>query len=157
MDTNDFHHSRRLPHNIAGPFYSTGLLSCATDDPGVLSNWCGDCLWCGAPEAEAPTLYAPFDETYTETHFVRQPSTPEETKEAIASALFCCVGAIRYGGRDREIISQLGNNPRYCDYSTTECGELKCTVGENGGTASVRPSDCRKTRGRSCSSVADDT
>ena len=132
MNADYFRHPRRFPDNVVGPFYTTGHPRGSADDPDSPLGWCGDCLWCGAPEAEAPTLYAPFDETYTVTYFVRQPSTPEETQGAIASALVCCNGAVRYGGMNPEIIAQLWNNPRYCDYIATESGELKCTVGEDG-------------------------
>ena len=47
---------------------------------------CGDCLWCGAPQAEAPTFFAPFDDTYTDTYFVAQPVTPEVKEQTIMPA-----------------------------------------------------------------------
>ena len=132
METNDFKHPLRFPKNADGPFYTTGHQRRATDDANSPTVWRGDCFWCGAPEAEAPTLFAPFDDTYTDTYFVRQPSTPEEAEQAIMSARVCCVSAVRYGGTDREIISKLGNDPAMCDYIVTESGELKCTVGNDG-------------------------
>jgi len=132
METTYFKHPLRFPKNVDGPFYTTGHQGRATDDPTSPTVWCGDCLWCGAPEAEAPTLFAPFDDTYTNTYFVRQPSTPEELEQAIMSALVCCVFAVRYGGTDREIISKLGNDPNVCDYIVEKSGELRCAVGSDG-------------------------
>lgn len=132
MEPTDFKHPLRFPRNVDGPFYTTGYQSRNADVPGSPVVWCGDCLWCGAPEAEAPTLFAPFDETYTDTYFVRQPSTPEETEQAIMSARICCVSAVRYGGTDREILAKLDNDPTVCDYIVTETGELQCTVGSDG-------------------------
>lgn len=132
METTYFKHPLRFPKNADGPFYTTGHQRCEKDALNSPMVWCGDCLWCGAPEAEAPTLFAQFDDTYTDTYFVRQPSTPEETEQAIMSALVCCVSAVRYGGRDREIISKLGNDPAVCDYIVAESGEIQCTVGGDG-------------------------
>ncbi len=119
MSTDYFKHPLRSK-NVEGPFYTTGSLcreTSAKDSPMV---WCGDCLACEAPEAEAPTLLAPLDDTNYNTYFVRQPSTPEEIEQAIMSARVCCVSAVRYGGTDREIISKLGNDPAVCDYIVSE-------------------------------------
>jgi hypothetical protein len=132
METPYFRHPLRFPKNADGPFYTTGHPRSTADDPTSPTEWCGDCLWCGAPEAEAPNLLAPFDDSYTDTYFVRQPATPGETEQAIVAARVCCVSAIRYGGRDHDIIEKLGNNPEMCDYFLTESGELKCTVADNG-------------------------
>ena len=132
METTYFRHPLRFPKNADGPFYTTGRPRSTADDPSSPTEWCGDCLWCGAPEAEAPNLFAPFDDKYTDTYFVRQPSTPDEIEQAIMAARVCCVSAVRYGGRDREIIAKLGNNPEMCDYFLTESGELECTVGDKG-------------------------
>ncbi|MCA9248497.1 MAG: ferredoxin [Planctomycetales bacterium] len=132
METTYFKHPLRFPKNVDGPFYTTGHQSRETDAPDSSMVWRGDCLWCGAPEAEAPTLFAPFDDTYKDTYFVRQPSTPEETEQAIMSAHVCCVSAVRYGGTDCEIISKLGNDPQVCDYIITDSGEMQCTVGSDG-------------------------
>jgi hypothetical protein len=132
MESTHFEHPLRFPGNAEGPFYTTGHQCRATNDPASPTVWRGDCLWCGAPEAEAPTLFAPFDDTYTDTYFVRQPSTLDETEKAIMAARVCCVSAVRYGGRDCEIIAKLGNDPAICDYIVTETGALKCTVGDDG-------------------------
>ena len=56
------------PHfakNAPGPFYTTG-----------------ECLFCGAPEEEAPGLLARLDADNYDTFFVRQPATPEEVELA---------------------------------------------------------------------------
>lgn len=132
MDPSDFRHPLRFPKNVAGPFYTTGSQVRQTQAPDSPIVWCGDCLWCGAPEAEAPTLFAPFDDTYTDTYFIRQPATPEETAQAIMAARVCCVYAVRYAGTNREIIAQLDNDPAVCDYIITEAGELRGTVGDDG-------------------------
>lgn len=58
-------HPRRQPLNVAGPFYT-----------------CGDCLACGAPEPEAPTLMADLVESQGISYFVRQPRTAAERKQA---------------------------------------------------------------------------
>ena len=128
MDPSCFQHPLRFPLNVNGPFYTTGQLSGHHVDPNTPRRWCGNCLWCGAPEAEAPTLFAPFDETYTETYFIRQPETPEEVDQAVSAAKVCCTYAVRYGGQDVEIIRKLDNNPAYCDFILIPNGQLKCTV-----------------------------
>ncbi len=132
MPNDYFNHPCRFPKNVDGPFYTTGHLDRNADTPDAPSEWRGDCLWCGAPEAEAAELFAPFDDTYTDTYFVRQPSTPEETSRAIAAARVCCVDAVRYGGQDREIIARFGNDPTVCDFIVDDSGNLTCTVGSDG-------------------------
>src|SRR5438045_539957 len=104
-----FVHPRRFPKNVAGPFYTLG-----GQYPD--GTWCGECLSCRVPEAEAPDLLAPFDDNNpdSETYFVRQPQTEEEIERACKAAEVCCVDAIRYGGKDPKIIKRLG--PEYCDY-----------------------------------------
>jgi ferredoxin len=93
---------QRHPHldlNAAGLFYTTG-----------------ECMACGAPEDEAPDLFAPLEGENFDTYFVRQPSTPEEVERACRAAHACCVNAVRYGGTDPAIILRLGNRPQYCDH-----------------------------------------
>lgn len=92
---NDFLHPRRFPKNAAGPFYTTGSES--------KEGWGDDCLECQAPEVEAPDLLAPHSEDNFDTY---------------------CVAALRYGGRDPEIITALGNNPELCDYILDADGNL---------------------------------
>ena len=97
-----------LARNVAGPWYTTG-----------------GCMACGAPEAEAPTLFPPAELEELETFLVRQPSTGLEVEAACRAAQVCCVNAVRYGGRDRGIIRRLGNTADYSDYIVTWLGRLK--------------------------------
>jgi hypothetical protein len=127
-----FVHPNRFPQNVDGPFYTTGGRSTVSTTPEGEPVWGGDCLKCGLPEVEAPTLLAPFDDTFTDTYFVRQPSTPEEVEQAINAIRVCCVEALRYSGRDVDIISRLDNHPGYCDYIVTVSGSLVLTIGEDG-------------------------
>ena len=99
--------SNRLALNVPGPFYTTG-----------------ECMACGAPEDEAPTLLEPFAPEDLDTYFVRQPETAQEIEQACRALQVCCVNALRYGGRDRTIISRLGNTPDYCDYVIAWWGGL---------------------------------
>lgn len=132
METDYFHHPRRFPKNAPGPFYTTGHECRRDDSPNSPLEWCGDCLWCGAPEAEAPSLFAPFDDTYTDTYFVRQPENDDELAAAVSSTAVCCVCAVRYGGRNRSIITRLHNDPEVCDYIVGDDGQLVLTVDDNG-------------------------
>jgi hypothetical protein len=78
-------------------------------------------------------LMAPLHENGNhDTYFVRQPTTPVETEQAINAVRVCCVAAVRYGGRVAQIISALGNDPETCDYIVGEDGQLTCTVGDDG-------------------------
>ena len=104
----------RFHKNVPGDFYTTG---CEDD---------GDCLSCGTPEHEAPTLLAPHggpDHNF-DTYFIRQPSTPEETEAACRALECCCIRAVRYGGKDRDIIERLGNHPDFCDFVKADSGPL---------------------------------
>jgi hypothetical protein len=92
----------RFAKNAAGDFYTTG-----------------DCLSCGLPEDLAPECLAPLGgpgNELDETFFLRQPSTPLEVRNICIAAKACCVDAIRYGGKDPEILSLLDNDPVYCDF-----------------------------------------
>ena len=82
----------RTPKNAPGPFYV------AKDQ----------CITCMAPEAEAPDLMA-FDEEVTSCYFHRQPQSPNETYRAIRAMWVSCCGALRYGGRDAEVLTRLVN------------------------------------------------
>src|SRR4051794_1324807 len=88
----------RHPLNVSGPFYT-----------------CGRCLACGAPELEAPQLLAKLDDVNRITHFVRQPATPEEIEHACRAIEVCCVGDLRYGGDDPQILRRLGHDPQLRD------------------------------------------
>ena len=98
----------RLEKNVSGPFYTTG-----------------ECLACGAPEHEAPELFAPLEGGNFDTYFVRQPVSNEELERACRAAEVCCVGAVRYAGVDAAIIRRLGNTHACCDYIVADNGELK--------------------------------
>lgn len=89
----------RSPRNVAGPFYGIG-----------------ECMACGAPEAEAPDLLAPLSADDNETYFVRQPETPEDIGRACRAVHVCCVAALRYGGTDPAVLKRLGNRVEYCDH-----------------------------------------
>ena len=76
----------------------------------------GDCLVCGAPHAEAPTLidYAPDGRCY----FRHQPQNEAELDQAICALWVSCIGAIRYRGTDEMVLKRLHENglADYCDY-----------------------------------------
>ena len=97
----------RLEKNAPGEWYTTG-----------------DCMACGAPEAEAPDLFSPLTDEDLETYFARQPTTPEDVISACRAARACCVSAVRYAGRDPAIIEQLGNSGEYSDYVIGPGGRL---------------------------------
>ena len=97
----------RFSKNAEGPFYTTG-----------------ECLACGAPEAEASTLLAELADQQLFTFFVRQPTTPQEIEAACRAAQVCCVSSLRYGGRDPSIIKRLGNTPEFCDHIIDASGAI---------------------------------
>jgi ferredoxin len=97
----------RLDRNAPGDWYTTG-----------------ECMACGAPEVEAPDLFALLTDDNDETYFVRQPITERDADRACRAAKACCVTAIRYGGRDPGIIRRLGNSGEYCDYVIDSRGNL---------------------------------
>lgn len=132
MDIDYFQHPHRFPKNADGPFYTTGTLSREPDSPDSPLVWCGDCLCCEAPEAEAPELLAPLNNGNLDTYFVRQPATPTEIEHACMAARVCCVCALRYGGCDPSIIKQLQNDPELCDYVVSKDCQLVLTVDANG-------------------------
>ena len=97
----------RFPLNVEGDFYTSG-----TQDRN--GKWCGDCLACALPEQEAPTLLAPLGGDRYDTYFIKQPETEEELQQAISAADVCCVGAVRYGGKNKIIINRM--LPDTCDF-----------------------------------------
>ncbi|WP_124543806.1 ferredoxin [Piscinibacter terrae] len=101
----DLHGFMRAP----GPFYTLG-------DVMQDGTWCGQCLSCGVPEAQAPSLLAPLTDTNSDTYFLRQPETEEEIEQACRAIEVCCVDALRYGGRDPKILARLSRTG-CCDYS----------------------------------------
>jgi hypothetical protein len=97
---------QRFPKNVEGPFYTVG-------GQRADGSWCGDCLSCGIPEHEAPTLLAPLTDENSDTYFIRQPETQEEIEQACSAVEVCCVEALRYGGKDPQILARLAS--KYCD------------------------------------------
>jgi hypothetical protein len=132
MADDHFVHPRRFPKNAAGPFYTLGHRCPQITSRDAPRLWCGDCLACEAPEAEAPDLLAPLSEHNIDTYFVRQPKTIDEIERACRAAKVCCVAALRYGGQDRAIIEQLNNSPDFCDYCIDATGSIWLTVKPSG-------------------------
>lgn len=132
MTADFFLHPLRFPKNVDGPFYTLGKCDRICGAPTELSNWCGSCLACEAPETEAPDLLAPLGDSNRDTYFVRQPRSLEEIECACRAIEVCCVAALRYGGKDRTIIQRLHNNPEFCDYCIDRNGSLWLTVRKNG-------------------------
>lgn len=93
-------HPERGEENVKGAFYTIK----------------DACLDCALPEMEAPTLLCQ-DPDKNDTFFVKQPETEEEIKQACEAIKVCCVNALRYGGKDPEIITQLNNDPECCDFN----------------------------------------
>jgi hypothetical protein len=92
--------STRHSQNAPGPFY-------------VIH---GLCIYCTAPEAEAPDLIAHEEPEY-HCYFRKQPSTPEEMERAIRAVAVSCCGAVRYGGNDPDILQRIKEwNPEACDH-----------------------------------------
>jgi hypothetical protein len=84
---------RRFPLNVPGDFY-------------VEDNMC---IACSAPEHEAPDLMAHYsdDSLCYHCYFRQQPRTTEELERAIRAVEVGCCWAVRYGGRDPQIIRRL--------------------------------------------------
>ena len=96
----DFRMSDHPRHklNVAGEWYATG-----------------ECMACGAPEEQAPTLLAELSDENLDTFFVRQPSTEAQREQACRAAEVCCVNAIRYGGHDKAILARLSGRSELLD------------------------------------------
>lgn len=84
---------RRYALNVPGDFY-------VVDDM---------CIACTAPEQEAPELMAHDSKAQAGYHgyFKKQPVTPEELQRAIMAVAVGCCGAVRYGGRDPNVLQRL--------------------------------------------------
>jgi hypothetical protein len=73
----------------------------------------GECITCGAPEHAAPALMGfhqdpkPGSNRDSHCYFARQPESQDETYRAIRAMWVACCGALRYGGRDAQIIHRL--------------------------------------------------
>ena len=107
--------NERFPKNVEGDFYTTGTIA-------LDGEWMGDCLWCGLPEMEASDLLAPLDNDNLDTYFVRQPISPEEIERALSALEVCCVNALRYGGKDKNILKRLDSS--LCDYKINKLGKV---------------------------------
>src|SRR5687768_1411600 len=79
----------RTPLNAVGDFYV---------EEGI-------CLWCMAPENDAPELMG--FEKRDGCFFRRQPETAAEIQHAINAVHVSCVQALRYAGNDATIIDRL--------------------------------------------------
>ena len=91
--------------NAPGPFY-------------VMND---SCIACEAPELEAPDLMS-HEEIgplgFYCCYFKNQPKTPEELDRAILAVIVSCCGAVRYKGRDPQVLNWLRKSAaRQCDAS----------------------------------------
>ncbi|MHA4807335.1 ferredoxin [Flavitalea flava] len=66
----------------------------------------GDCITCGAPQAEAPDLIE-HAENDGHCYFKKQPESEAELDEAISAMMVSCISALRYGGTDEKILRRL--------------------------------------------------
>lgn len=100
----------RNPKNAPGPFY-------------VVKD---QCLSCGAPEAEAPTLMGSCADAEG-CYFRKQSETPEEVYQAISAMQVSCIEVLRYGGQDPAILKRLAElgASLLCDYPETGHAEIK--------------------------------
>ncbi len=91
---------QRHRHSVDGPFYVVN----------------GECMSCGAPEMHSPSLMS-HDAT-GHCFFTLQPTTAEETNQALVSTWASCCGAVRYGGKDRETLIRLAEMglAEQCDF-----------------------------------------
>jgi hypothetical protein len=64
MQCDYYIHPNRFPKNADGAFYTLG--SQRQD-----GTWCGECLSCGVPEDQAPTLLAPLTDENSDTNVTR--------------------------------------------------------------------------------------
>jgi hypothetical protein len=92
------------PRNAAGPFYIRS----------------GECMACGAPEGQAPTMMSHDERGHC--FFVRQPSTENEIDEAILGLWVSCCGAVRYRGQNGKILTRFAEQglAEQCDYRLDE-------------------------------------
>ncbi|MEW6209429.1 MAG: hypothetical protein AB1631_13750 [Acidobacteriota bacterium] len=86
----------RYEENASGPFYVEKDM----------------CIICCAPESVAPDLMGFHTDPsgmHEQSHccFKKQPSTPDELERAIQAISVSCCGALRYEGRDPEILERL--------------------------------------------------
>ena len=67
----------------------------------------GDCITCGAPEAEAPDLIKHQKGEYGHCYFKRQPETEDEINRAINAVAVSCISGLRYRGTNENILMKL--------------------------------------------------
>jgi hypothetical protein len=70
------------------------------------------CIICRAPEHAAPELMGFFEDpegssARSHCYFKRQPQSVEETRHAVEAVHVSCCRAVRYGGSDRTLLSEL--------------------------------------------------
>jgi hypothetical protein len=82
---------QRVPGNAPGDFY--------------VEN--GGCMRCCLPHGEAPDLMNDPNLPFEQCFFLRQPRTPEEVDAAIQAMRVSEVAALRYGGRDPEVLDKM--------------------------------------------------
>jgi hypothetical protein len=95
--------------------YNRSMASCSGSSPraaeGDFYTIPENCITCGGPHVEAPTLLdwheKGADSTYTHCIFNRQPTTPEELEAAIRAMKASCVNNLRYRGRDMQILKLM--------------------------------------------------
>jgi hypothetical protein len=78
----------------------------AKNAPGLFYVTNGECIACGAAEAEAPDLIS-FDEKDQHCYFKKQPSTPEELDRALKTVVVSCCGAVHYDGDDAALKKRM--------------------------------------------------
>ena len=95
--------------------------ACAHEAKGDFYVNVEECIVCGAPEHVAPEVIAMTqDADIHQNHcfFKKQPSTPEEIERAVTAMDASCVEALRYRGRDPEVLRRLEalGLSRLCDH-----------------------------------------
>jgi ferredoxin len=65
----------------------------------------GDCISCGAPQAEAPDIIEHGSDGHC--YFKKQPQTEIELDQAIGALMVSCISALRYGGTEEKILKRL--------------------------------------------------
>jgi hypothetical protein len=116
MSSHSKNNRERTPLNAEGDFYVEE----------------GTCLWCMAPESEAPELmgFAKPDGCF----FRRQPETAAEIDHAINAVRVSCVEALRYAGRDATLLEGL--RARGCGHlcdALSSSGDIEQFVGPERG------------------------
>ncbi len=80
------------------------------DAPGDFYVQHGECTACGAPEPVAPDLIRWDDDParkYDHCYFRKQPENSQELEQALGAIAVSCCQAIRYRGKDTDIIRRI--------------------------------------------------